>query len=120
MMHIQKKIHIDVVTGGDIHDEQALKNIYFLGTGVNNTYQLFTRNGWPIETSPPVVATGVTFTFNLREMPGVIWTIKDFEIGPDKAKGVWSNPLHSPESDDGSFQATAGPSVENAVASATA
>jgi hypothetical protein len=120
MMHIQKKIRIDFVTGGNIHDENALMNIFFLGTGVNDTYQMFTRNGQPIETSPPVIATGVTFTFNLREMPGVIWTVKEFEIGPEKAKGNWSNPLHSPEDDDGSFQATAGPAVENAVASATA
>jgi hypothetical protein len=120
VIHIQEKIKMKGVTGGNHNEQSALMDIFFLGTGVNDTYQLFTLNGQLIETSPPVVATGVVFTFTLRGMPGIVWTIKGFEIDHDHASGLWSNPLHGPEADDGSFQATSGPAVEDAVASATA
>lgn len=120
VIHIQKPIPMKSVTGANAHEEQALMNILFLGTGVNETYQLFTLSGQPIQTSPPVVAKDVVFTFSLLAMPGVVWTVNNFEIGEDHATGNWSNPLRNKEQDDGSFQATAGPSVEDAVASATA
>lgn len=121
VIHIQKPMPMKKVLGATPHEEQALMNILFLGTGVNETYQLFTLTGLPIQTSPPVVAKDVDFTFSLLAMPGIVWTVTNFVINEDQATGNWSNPLRRKEQDDGSFQATAGPViVEDAVASATA
>lgn len=114
-----KKIKIEVVQGGDSRDQQALKRNYFYPTGVNNTYQFFDPGDDPIVTHPPVVAAGHNFTFTLKEMPDVTWTITNLDINDQKANGNWTN-THKIEADDGSFQAQAGPSVEETVSSATA
>jgi hypothetical protein len=114
-----KKIRIENVQGGDAQDQNALKRNYFLPTGVNETYRFFDPGDDPIETNPPVVATRYNFSFTLREMPGVTWMVSNFDINNESAFGNWTN-THKIELDDGSFQAQAGPSVEETVSSATA
>ncbi len=114
-----KKIRIKDVEGGDSRDQQALKRNYFYPTGVNSTYQFFDPGDDPIVTEPPVVATGVDFSFSLKDMPGVTWNISKFEINDQAASGMWNNSARI-ELEDGSFQAQAGPTFEEVGSSATA
>lgn len=114
-----KKIRIDSVQGGDSRDQQALKQNYFYPTGVNNTYQFFDPGDDPIVTAPPVVATGFNFTFTLKEMPDVIWTITNFNITDQNANGNWVN-SHKIELEDGEFHAQSGGGAEENIASASA
>ena len=117
-----KRIRIDRVDGGGERDRQALKRNYFLATGVHDTYQLLTPSDEVIATIPPVVATGFDFSFSLKEMPKVTWTITDFDISEDAgfAKGNWTN-TDQIEQEEGSFQAQSGPGLpEEESYSATA
>lgn len=118
MSNEPKKIRIEEVQGGDWRDQQALKRNYFLPTG-NNTYQFFDPGDDPIATTPPVLETGVNFSFTLKEMPDVTWMITNFTINDEDANGNWNNSARV-ELDDGSFQAQAGPGKEETVSSATA
>lgn len=111
------KIKIDHVEGGSIRDQQALKRNYFLPTGVNDTYQFFDPGDDLIATEPVVVATGYSFEFELKEMPGVKWTISNFDILENDASGNWTN-SEQKENDDGHFQAQSGPGVEETASSA--
>ena len=119
MQKISKKIRIDNVQGGSPQDQQALKRNYFLGTGVNDTYQFFDPGDDLIPTEPAVVATGVVFQFKLKEMPEVTWTITNFDINDDSASGNWTN-THKTDNEDGHFQAQSGPGAEETVSSAAA
>ena len=120
MQNDAKKIRIEDVQGGDTRDQQALKRNYFYPTGVNNTYQFFDPGDDPIVTDPPVVATGFNFTFTLREMPDVTWTITNFDINDEAASGNWVN-SHKIELEEGEFHAQAGGGAEEeTTASATA
>lgn len=119
MAGLGTKIKIDHVTGGSSRDQQALKRNYFLATGVNDTYQLFSPDDELIPTTPPVVAAGFMFQFELKEMPEVTWTINDFDITDDRASGRWTN-THKIELDDGHFQAQSGPPAEETISSAAA
>jgi hypothetical protein len=117
-----KKIKIDHVHGGSLKNQQALKRNYFLATGVHDTYQLLTPSDEVIATIPPVVATGFDFSFTLKEMPKVTWTISNFDISEDAgfAKGDWTN-TDQIEQEEGSFQAQSGPGLpEDESYSATA
>jgi len=114
-----KKIRIKEVQGGDSRDQQALKRNYFYPTGVNDTYQFFDPGDDPIVTHPPVVATGVNFSFTLKEMPEVTWNISNFDINDQNAAGNWNNSQRI-ELEDGSFQAQSGPTFEEVGSSATA
>lgn len=114
-----QRIKIDKVEGGNQRDQQALKRNYFMATGVNDTYQFFTPNDELIPTTPVVVATGVEFSFFLREMPGVIWTIKNFQAAGEHAQGNWTN-THQIDEEEGSFQAQAGAAAEESSSAATA
>ena len=114
-----KKIRIKEVQGGDTRDQQALKRNYFYPTGENNTYQFFDPGDDPIVTDPPIVATGVDFSFTLKEMPDVTWNVSNFDINDQAASGKWNNTARI-ELEDGSFQAQAGPTFEEVGSSATA
>ena len=107
MNHDTKRIRIDHVQGGGTRDQQALMRNYFMTTGVNNTFQFFTPNGELIPTTPVVVATGFDFSFFLREMPGVTWTIRKFDVNDDRAGGDWTN-TQQVEAEEGTFTAQAG------------
>ena len=114
-----QRIKIDTVEGGSLRDQQALMRNYFMATGVNDTYQFFTPSGELIPTTPVVVATGVEFSFFLRETPGVIWTIADFHVDGEHARGNWTNTAQT-EAEDGSFQAQSGAGAEESSSAATA
>lgn len=107
-----KRIRIDHVEGGGERDRQALKRNYFLATGVHDTYQFLTPNDEVIVTTPPVVAEGFDFSFSLRGMPGVTWTITNFKISEleGAATGKWTN-TDQIEQEEGSFQAQSGPGL---------
>ena len=120
MQDDSKKIRIKDVQGGDSRDQQSLKRNYFYPTAVNDTYQFFDPGDDPIVTDPPVVAKGFNFTFTLKEMPDVTWTITNFDINDQSANGSWVN-SHKIELDDGEFHAQAGGGAEEEnTASATA
>ena len=119
MQNDAKKIRIEDVQGGDTRDQQALKRNYFYPTGVNNTYQFFDPGDDPIATTPPVVASGFNFSFTLKEMPDVTWTITNFDINDESASGNWTN-THRVELDEGHFQAQSGPGAEETASSAAA
>ena len=114
-----KRIEIDTVLGGSLRDQQALMRNYFMATSVNDTYQFFTPNGELIPTTPVVVGTGVDFSFFLRDMPRVIWTIKDFHVEGEHARGNWTN-TDQTEAEEGSFQAQSGAGAEEGSSAATA
>ena len=114
-----KKIRIENVEGGDARDQNALKRNYFLPTDVNDTYQFFDPGDDLIVTNPPVVATGHNFSFSLKEMPEVTWTISNFDINDESASGNWTN-THKIELDEGHFQAQSGPGAEETASSAAA
>lgn len=111
------KIKIDHVEGGSVRDQQVLKRNYFLATGVNNTYQFFDPGDDLIATEPVVVATGYDFQFELKEMPGVTWTVSHFDILEDVASGNWTN-TEQKDNEDGHFQAQSGPGAEESASSA--
>ena len=114
-----KRIKIDNVTGGRPQDHEALKRNYFEGTTVNDTYLFYSLNGEHIPTNPPVLANNRGFSFELKEMPGVIWNVTNFAIDHLAASGNWTNGLQI-DNDDGTFTAQAGPGFEETVSSATA
>lgn len=114
-----KKIKIDNVQGGDPQDQNALKRNYFLPTGSNDTYQFFDPGDDLIVTDPPVLASGYNFSFSLREMPGVTWTISNFAISNETATGNWTN-THNADEDEGEFHAQSGGGLEESTSSATA
>ena len=117
-----KRIRIDRVEGGNERDRQTLKRNYFLATGVHDTYQFLTPSDEVIQTIPPVVAEGFDFSFSLKEMPGVTWSITNFKISElaGVADGNWTN-TDQLELEDGSFQAQSGPCLpEEESYSATA
>jgi hypothetical protein len=117
-----KKIKIEHVQGGQQKDQQALKRNYFLATGVHDTYQFLSPTDEVIRTIPPIVASGFDFSFTLKEMPKVTWTITDFEISEElgTARGNWVN-TDQIELEEGSFQAQSGPGLpEEESYSATA
>ena len=114
-----KKIRINVVQGGDSRDQQALKRNYFYPTGENNTYEFFDPGDDQIVTAPPVLVTGENFSFTLKEMPDVTWTISNFDINDQTATGNWTN-THKIELDDGEFHAQAGGGAEEDTSSAAA
>jgi hypothetical protein len=106
------KIKIDTVHGGSTKDN--LKGCYFLPTANPGDYEFYDKNNNPIETDPSPLVTGTDFSFTLAELD---WTISNFIISPTEASGDFSN---QPEEDEGSFQAQAGPGVEETVSSANA
>ena len=114
-----KKIRINVVQGGDSRDQQALKRNYFYPSGENNTYQFFDPGDDEIVTASPLVATGENFSFTLKEMPDVTWTISNFDINDQTATGNWTN-THKIELDEGEFHAQAGGGAEEDTSSAAA
>lgn len=107
-----KKIKIDNVVGGSQKDQQALKRNYFLATGVHDTYQFLSPNDEVIVTDPPVVATDFDFSFSLKEMPKVSWSVSNFKISEldGKASGHWTN-TDQLDQEEGSFQAQSGPGL---------
>ena len=113
-----KKIRINVVQGGDSRDQQALKRNYFYPTG-DNTYEFFDPGDDRIDTTPPVLVTGENFSFTLKEMPDVTWTISNFDINAQIATGNWTN-THKIELDEGEFHAQAGGGAEEDTSSAAA
>ena len=116
-----QRITIDDVIGGSIRDRQSLMRNYFMATGVNETYQFFTPSGELIPTTPVVVASGVTFSFFLREAPGTIWTIAGFDVHEGHARGDWKNGRQT-SAEEGTFTAQAGGGAgeEDTASSATA
>jgi hypothetical protein len=118
-MRDPKKIKIDTVDGGRPEDHEALKRNYFEATTVNDTYLFYSPNGEQIRTNPPVLANDRNFSFELKEMPGVNWSVNNFKITYELASGNWTNDIQV-DNDDGTFQAQAGPSFEETVSSATA
>ena len=120
-MAFDRKIMIDTVQGGDPDDHNALKDNYFQATGVNDTYQLFARNGKVIPTDPVVFAQGYDFTFSLEDMHDVGWWITKFDINHEtgRASGNWTN-THKKDDDEGQFQARAGGALEAETSAATA
>jgi hypothetical protein len=111
------KIKIDTVHGGDPRDHQALRRNYFLPTTVNDTYLFYAPSNDLIPTDPPVLATGRDFSFELKEMSGVTWSITNFAITPEIANGNWTND-HQIENDEGTFVAQAGGTLEEEASAA--
>jgi hypothetical protein len=106
-----KKIKIDTVNGGRPQDHEALKRNYFEATTVNDTYLFYSPDGEQIQTNPPVLADNRGFSFELREMPGVMWTVSNFAIDHLAASGHWNNGVQI-ANDDGTFTAQAGGTLE--------
>jgi hypothetical protein len=109
---VPKKIRIHKVVGGTGQDQDELKNCYFVQLGTDNVYQFYTPNNSPIATVPPFVSSG-GFEF-IRS--GKNWHVSQFVIDPDHAHGQWSIPGQMDDADDGSFQAQAGPGVDQETA----
>jgi hypothetical protein len=123
--NVPNKIKIFAVEGGTDHEQGDLESCYFLQLGNRELSMFFDPKYVLIPTAPAFVTNGV-FTF-IRD--GKLWMIDEFFINPKNANGKWRiiQPLEHlrrpglPEEDnDGAFQAQAGPTVEDAVASATA
>jgi hypothetical protein len=111
------QIWIDRVRGGSNRDLTNLTSCYFQQVGGPGDYQLFQRgNNLQIPTAPAPLRSGTDFQF---VRGGVVWTITKFEIDSVRASGNWFN-TRDTEREDGSFQAQAGPGVEESTASASA
>lgn len=114
-----KKIKIDTVNGGRPQDHEALMRNYFEATTVNDTYLFYSPDGEHIPTNPPVLADDRNFSFELKEMPGVIWTVTNFAIDHLVASGNWTNGVQKAD-DEGTFTAQAGGTLEEEASSASA
>ena len=112
-----RKIRIDTVNGGRPQDHEALKRNYFEGTTVNDTYLFYSPSGEQIKTIPPVLADDRNFSFELKEMPGVIWNVTNFAIDHEVASGTWNNGLQISD-DEGTFTAQAGGTFEQEASAA--
>jgi hypothetical protein len=109
-----RPIKIDHVTGGRPQDHEALMRNYFESTTVNSTYLFYSPGGEQIPTNPPVLADDREFSFELQ---GVTWTVTNFAIDHEVARGNWTN-TEQVEQDEGTFQAQAGGTPEEEEASA--
>jgi hypothetical protein len=123
MTVVKNPILIDKVTvqKGAPVDNHVLKGTFFQPTGVHDTYLFYYPDGEQIQTDPPVIAGDIEFTFKLKDMKDIIWTISKLAINDEFAIGSWSNSRNTND-DDGTFQAQAGPSLgeEEAASSASA
>jgi hypothetical protein len=86
---------------------------------VHDTYLFFYPDGEQIQTDPPVIAGDIEFTFTLKDMKDIIWTISKLAINDEFAIGSWSN-TRKTNDDDGTFQAQAGPSLGQDEAASSA
>ena len=113
------KIRIRTVHGGNNRDKIDLETCYFEQVGNTGDYQFFEAgDNHTIPTAPLLLQNGSDFQF-IRG--GVLWTVTEFYIDPERAHGRWNNTRSRPTSDDdGSFQAQAGPTVEGEESAASA
>lgn len=113
------KIQIHRVDGGNPRDKADLESCYFEQVGKPGDYRLFEDgDGHTIPTAPSILRSGSNFHF---VRGGVLWTVTEFFIDTQSAKGLWSNTRsRSTGDDDGSFQAQAGPTMEGEESAASA
>ena len=112
------KLRIYKVQGGTARDSINLMGCYFQQVDQPGHFGLFEpQDGHRIPTVPEVIHEN-HFQF---VRGGTLWSVTNFIIDPltNEAKAHWSNG-RGVSDDDGTFQAQAGPTMEEASSSATA
>jgi len=118
------KIKIKTVSGGNSHDQDDLKNCYFLPLATAGQYEFYDKNGNLVNTTPAIIQSGTQFTFSFEDDLMEVWTVTATFSGTGEdatASGTWSNNADEIANDEGSFQAEAkGTLPEEEASSASA
>lgn len=112
------KIRIYEVQGGSDRDSNNLMGCYFQQVNTPGHFGLFEPGDDHRIPTVPEEIDGDQFQF---VRGGTLWTVTEFIVDEltNKARAHWSNG-RGVEDDDGTFQAQAGPTFEEASSSATA